>query len=826
MTATITREGDRLILATDFAQKDAVKRLPTRRWDKRRGIWHVAATQETAAATRARLGDLTVDEGTLKLMARAAAAEAARPLRFADELPPIPGVGKSALNPEGGGWLSQRRAYWFGLEQEGCGLIMGMGCLTGDAEVTINRGLNSRRHRLGDVVTKFNGGKVKGYSWDLDIPTYVRGLKADGTLGLCRLVAAHDNGIKPVVKLTLMSGKEVTCTYDHEIVTPGGKVEAGDLKVGAEVLTNGRYLDKDGYIRLRGTGHPREGTGGVYEHILVAEEKIGRRLEPGETVHHRNEIKHDNDPSNLDVKETWADHMAEHVDVLRLDGGIGRFIPFVDKLTSVEGVGEERVYDLTVDDEAHTYVANGIVVGNSGKSLVTVKLLEAWGVRLVVILCPSKVRKVWPREFSRWSDREWIVDNGRFKNKQSGRWLKSTSVSMQRRVDRMYENIERGRREDRPVAIVVNYEAAWQGVMRDFLLGLSPDVLVLDESHKVKKPGGKWSRFTEQLGKRAPRRVALTGTLFPHSEPDVYAQYRTVDPGVFGTNFKTFRLRYFEMGGFEDKEIVGFLSDTARKEFTETWQRIAYIDEEGPDTPGAIDAEPATAEMGSEVARLYKELSADFITWVKGGGDDEEPVTAANALARILRLQQITSGHVPIGVDDDREIRIIGDEKKRLLHEELDDIPPGEPVVVYARFTEDLNRIEEVAKERGMRYAEISGRRDDGLTEDADDPANDAMMADCDLLGAQLQAVAEGIDLTRSCYGIFYSEILDLGNNLQVRKRQDRPGQMRQVRFGHLELEGTIDAIIRQALINREDAVGAVVAAAKEFGRLEAVEDI
>lgn len=595
MSATITREGDRLILATSFDQKDAVKRLPTRRWDKKRRVWHVAATQETAAAARAGLGDLQVDEGTLKLMARAAAAEAARPLRFAEELPPIPGVPKSELNPEGGGWLSQRRGYWFGLEQEGSALIMGMG---------------------------------------------------------------------------------------------------------------------------------------------------------------------------------------------------------------------------------------------SGKSLVTVKMLEAWGVDLVVILCPSKVRKVWPREFARWSERSWIVDNGRFRNKRTGAWLKSSSVSLQRRVDRMYENLELGRLKKRPVAIVVNYEAAWQGVMREFLLGLCPDVLVLDESHKVKKPGGKWSRFTASMGARAPRRMGLTGTLFPHSEPDVYAQYRTIDPGVFGANYQTFKRRFFEIGGFEGKEIerteaggAMFVSEGAEHEFTEAWQRIAYIDEEGPDTPGAIDAQPAIAEMGPEVAKVYKEISSDFITWVKGEGDDEEPVTAANAMARILRMQQITSGHLPVGVDEDRHIVSIGDEKKKLLHEELDDIPPGEPVVVYARFTEDLNRIQEVAEERGMTYAEVSGRREDGLTEDPDDPANDAMMADVDLVGAQLQAIAEGVDMTRAAYGIFYSVILDLGNYLQVRKRQDRPGQTRTVRFGFLELEGTIDAIIRTALNNREDAVGAVVAAAKEFGRLEAVEE-
>jgi SNF2 family DNA or RNA helicase len=581
--ATVTREGDRLVLDTPFELKDQVKRLPGRRWDKRRRRWHVPATQETVLQVRDRLGDVQCDRATLELLARSANAVDARSLRFAEELPPIPGVEPNPLNPEGGGWLHQRRGYWFAREQEAPALVMGMG---------------------------------------------------------------------------------------------------------------------------------------------------------------------------------------------------------------------------------------------TGKSLVTVKLLEAWDVQLAVVLCPSKVRKVWPREFAKWGDRDWIVDNGRFR-KRDGRWKKDSSVSLKQRVARMQENIEKGRAEGRPVAIVVNYEAAWQGAMREFLLSLQIDALTYDEIHKVKAPGGKWSRFVAELRKRAKRRIGATGTLIPHSEPDVYGEYRALDPGYFGTNFGQFQRRFFEMGGYEDHEVLGFLSDAAQQEFNETWQRNAYIcDEDVLDLPGAIDTPPVTIELGTEARKAYAELDDDFITWVTGGGSDDEPVTAANALVKILRLQQVTSGYLPIG--EEGELVSLGDEKKRLLREELEDIPTGEPVVVYARFVEDLQRIQEVSEELGRRYAEISGRRDDGLVEDPDDPSQDATMnPNCDLLGCQLRAAAEGIDLTRSAIGIFYSLELDLGLYLQIRKRQDRPGQTRLVRFGFLQGEGTVDEIIRLALHHREDAVAACIRAAKEMGRLE-----
>ena len=65
-----------------------------------------------------------------------------------------------------------------------------------------------------------------------------------------------------------------------------------------------RYVTKDGYVMVRADGHPNaDSRGQVPEHVLVMTGVLGRPLRKGETVHHKNGLRADNRPDNL---ELWA----------------------------------------------------------------------------------------------------------------------------------------------------------------------------------------------------------------------------------------------------------------------------------------------------------------------------------------------------------------------------------------------------------------------------------------------------------------------------------------------------------------------------------------
>lgn len=78
-------------------------------------------------------------------------------------------------------------------------------------------------------------------------------------------------------------------------------MDVATVKRGRPRRTDERYTDSHGYVQVR--------VGDVYvpEHQLVLMAMLGRPLHKGEIAYHRNLIRDDNDPDNIElrVRATW-----------------------------------------------------------------------------------------------------------------------------------------------------------------------------------------------------------------------------------------------------------------------------------------------------------------------------------------------------------------------------------------------------------------------------------------------------------------------------------------------------------------------------------------
>jgi hypothetical protein len=119
-----------------------------------------------------------------------------------------------------------------------------------------------------------------------------------------------ENGGRPIYKFSLQSC--IFCSKDYSPTRKNqqycstecaSKASKKYLDIPSCLSDASRKLDKNiGYVRVYAPMHRRANTRGyVYEHMVVAEDQMGRLLTKDEVVHHKNGKRWDNRPENLEV---------------------------------------------------------------------------------------------------------------------------------------------------------------------------------------------------------------------------------------------------------------------------------------------------------------------------------------------------------------------------------------------------------------------------------------------------------------------------------------------------------------------------------------------
>ena len=348
------------------------------------------------------------------------------------------------------------------------------------------------------------------------------------------------------------------------------------------------------------------------------------------------------------------------------------------------------------------------------------------------------------------------------------------------------------------LVIIVNYDALrTQNDLSKLLQKIPLASINLDESQRIKAPRSKAGAYLKKLARSNPsaKRTLLTGTPMPHSPFDLWNQLKFLDPMIYPHAFGQW------------KQTVALLHPELK--FPIKWinqeipQRILAAHSFQPSEDEYIDLPECVVssiecEMNAPATRVYKSLKEDMLAKVKEG-----VITAANAAVRTIRLRQCVAGHATI--DEPKAVVRIADkvpDKMVALKDYLEDVSPAEPVVVFAELRSELEEIKTLAEQLERPYAEVSGAPPKGCCTLEQWQAGDAT-----ILGVQHRAGGEGIDLSRSSLGFYYSLPWSLGLYEQTLKRLHRPGQKNNCRFYHLVCRNTIDQKVARALREQKDVV-------------------
>jgi SNF2 family DNA or RNA helicase len=432
----------------------------------------------------------------------------------------------------------------------------------------------------------------------------------------------------------------------------------------------------------------------------------------------------------------------------------------------------------------------------AGKSKAAVDYCNGFESQFVLIICPKKVINVWPKQFNLHSKSTYRILALK----------KGTAESKARDIMQFLKDCERVKQ---PGVVITNYDIFWRPplgpsydgnkiVNKGILAQIPWSLIIADEAHRIKSPNGRASWGLARIAPAAERRLFLSGTPMPHSPLDVYAQFRALDPTIFGKSFALFRRRYCTMGGFQNKQILGFINqDDLQRRFYSRAHRVELRDV--VDLPEETDI-TIECDLSPKTMKIYKELEEEFIAEVEGG-----TISVSNALEKMLRLSQITAGILPYieSETDESKVQIIDSSKLDTVVEIIQDLPLREPVVVFYRFKPEVRLLKERLIEIDRRPGEISGTIDE---------QEKFEKGEIDVVCVQIQAGSEGLDcLKRAHYCIYQTLTHSLGQYKQSRRRVMRPGQTEHCFYYHIIAKKTIDRKIVKALEKKEEVVNYVL---------------
>ncbi len=346
---------------------------------------------------------------------------------------------------------------------------------------------------------------------------------------------------------------------------------------------------------------------------------------------------------------------------------------------------------------------------------------------------------------------------------------------------------------------VVNYESAWRLVPEFVAWG--PDMVIADESQRIKGHATRQTKGVTAIGAAVHYRLALTGTPVTNSPLDVFAQWRYLDPSIFGTSYYAHRARYAVMGGYEvggrSVQVVGYrrLDEMAARAHS-----IAYrvTKAEALDLPETCDTiVPVT--LGPRARRAYDEMARESVAAYEGG-----ETSAACILTRLLRLSQMTSGSVP---RDDGTTEVLGDEKMAATVEVVEDaVSGGSKVVVFCRFRSEIAAL---LAHFGESAEALHGdvpltARGEAVRRFQEDESVRVMVA-------QLQVGGAGITLTAASVMVFASLSFSYADYEQAKARIHRIGQGAKCTYVHVVAADTVDVTVLDALRAKRDVASLIV---------------
>ena len=330
--------------------------------------------------------------------------------------------------------------------------------------------------------------------------------------------------------------------------------------------------------------------------------------------------------------------------------------------------------------------------------------------------------------------------------------------------------------------------------------------MVVDESTTIKNHAARRTKNIMKIAKLAKYRRIMTGSPVTKSPLDLYSQLEFLGGWILDqSNYYAFRARYAvivqrSVGTHSFQHIIRYQRlDELQDKLKDCSTRVLKSD--CLDLPEKLYTKRSVA-MTPEQLKAYVEMKKSAITFF-----ENNPMTAASVLTQMIRLHQITCGHVKT---DDGEVKTIKNNRIKELLQVLQETDGK--VIIWAVYRHDIQTIEkEIENEYGKEsVASYYGDTKDSIRQSIVDRFMDSNDSLRFFIGNP-KTGGYGLTLTSSHTVVYFSNDYSLEVRMQSEDRAHRIGQTNKVTYVDLMAEGTIDEKIVKALNNKIDLASQVM---------------
>ena len=320
-------------------------------------------------------------------------------------------------------------------------------------------------------------------------------------------------------------------------------------------------------------------------------------------------------------------------------------------------------------------------------------------------------------------------------------------------------------------------------------------LIAVDESTTIKTPKAARTRNIISIANLAKYRRILTGSPITKSPLDLYTQCKFLNEHLLGfSSYYSFQNRYACMVDkwFGGRKVSVIKSYQRLDELSKSIEPFSYrvLKEDCLDLPDKIYIR-REIELTEEQLKMYQSMKIVAMAALKG-----KVVKAPHVLTQLMRLHQITCGHV---MTETGEIVDIENNRLKELINILEEVESK--VIIWSHYTHDIRKISaELRKIYGEdSVVEYYGKTDSEIRQESIDRFQDPRSPVRFFVGNP-QTGGYGITLTAASTVIYYSNGYDLEKRLQSEDRAHRIGQKKSVTYIDLIAEKTVDEKIVKAL--------------------------